>query len=288
MELDRLKVGAAVDEPTVSASMATALLAYSGIAVKMLVDQRLDAAAAHDVHGRVRARRSRPPARPSARGVVRDPRGRGRGARGRRAVHAAARATPSGPASAASTRSTTAPTRASAGWRRRRRSRRPATRTASTATGSTCRAGSRTDSVAPTRPEGEATCRMRDDVQQALDGKQFWSLATVNPDGSPQNTTVWVQAKDGKILVNTALGRKKPRNLDQNPHVALSWFDPENPYTRALGPGEGRRPVRGRPGRGRHRLRLRRSTSARPPIRGARRASSASRIVIEPTHISGQ
>jgi quercetin dioxygenase-like cupin family protein len=43
MELDRLKVGAAADEPTVSASMATALLAYSGIAVKMLVDQRLDA-----------------------------------------------------------------------------------------------------------------------------------------------------------------------------------------------------------------------------------------------------
>jgi quercetin dioxygenase-like cupin family protein len=43
MELDRLKAGASVEEPTVSASMATALLAYSGIAVKMLVDQRLDA-----------------------------------------------------------------------------------------------------------------------------------------------------------------------------------------------------------------------------------------------------
>ena len=43
MNLDRLKAGAPVDEPTVSASMATALLAYSGIAVKMLVDQRLDA-----------------------------------------------------------------------------------------------------------------------------------------------------------------------------------------------------------------------------------------------------
>ena len=43
MELDNLKVGAAVDAPTVSASMATALLAYSGIAVKMLVDQRLGA-----------------------------------------------------------------------------------------------------------------------------------------------------------------------------------------------------------------------------------------------------
>ncbi|MCT7374609.1 cupin domain-containing protein [Chelativorans salis] len=42
--LDKLKVGARVDAPTVSASMATALLAYSGIAVKMLVDQRLSAA----------------------------------------------------------------------------------------------------------------------------------------------------------------------------------------------------------------------------------------------------
>jgi quercetin dioxygenase-like cupin family protein len=44
--LDKLKVGARVDAPTVSSSMATALLAYSGIAVKMLVDQRLDAALA--------------------------------------------------------------------------------------------------------------------------------------------------------------------------------------------------------------------------------------------------
>ncbi len=43
MDLDRLKVGAPVDAPTVSASMATALLAYSGIAVKMLVDSRLGA-----------------------------------------------------------------------------------------------------------------------------------------------------------------------------------------------------------------------------------------------------
>jgi quercetin dioxygenase-like cupin family protein len=41
--LEELKTGARIDAPTVSASMATALLAYSGIAVKMLVDQRLDA-----------------------------------------------------------------------------------------------------------------------------------------------------------------------------------------------------------------------------------------------------
>ena len=43
IDIDSLKVGARVDSPTVSASMATALLVYSGISVKMLVDQRLDA-----------------------------------------------------------------------------------------------------------------------------------------------------------------------------------------------------------------------------------------------------
>jgi quercetin dioxygenase-like cupin family protein len=44
MEVDNLKLGSQVGEPQVSASMATALLAYSGIAVKMLVDERLGAA----------------------------------------------------------------------------------------------------------------------------------------------------------------------------------------------------------------------------------------------------
>jgi quercetin dioxygenase-like cupin family protein len=43
MDLDRLKQGQAMGAPTVSGSMASAVLAYSGIAVKMLVDQRLDA-----------------------------------------------------------------------------------------------------------------------------------------------------------------------------------------------------------------------------------------------------
>ena len=43
MNIDRLKTGASISAPTVSASMATAALAYSGITVKMLVDQRTDA-----------------------------------------------------------------------------------------------------------------------------------------------------------------------------------------------------------------------------------------------------
>jgi PPOX class probable F420-dependent enzyme len=67
-------------------------------------------------------------------------------------------------------------------------------------------------------------------IRNAIDGPQFWHLATVNPDGSPQISTIWVMPKGDNILVNTALGRKKPRNIDANPHVALSWVDPENGY----------------------------------------------------------
>ena len=38
-------------------------------------------------------------------------------------------------------------------------------------------------------------------------------------------TTVWVHTREGKILVNSALGRVKPRNIEHNPHVALSWHE---------------------------------------------------------------
>jgi PPOX class probable F420-dependent enzyme len=70
-----------------------------------------------------------------------------------------------------------------------------------------------------------------DKVRKALEEPQFWHLATVNPDGSPQVTTIWLKPANGNnILINTALGRKKPRNLEHEPRVALSWFDPENGY----------------------------------------------------------
>jgi PPOX class probable F420-dependent enzyme len=67
-------------------------------------------------------------------------------------------------------------------------------------------------------------------VRKALEDRNFWHLATLNPDGSPQVTTMWVDVRDGRILVNSALDRKKPRNLARDPRVALSWFDPQSPY----------------------------------------------------------
>jgi PPOX class probable F420-dependent enzyme len=61
-----------------------------------------------------------------------------------------------------------------------------------------------------------------DNVRKAFEEPNFWHLATVNPDGSPHSTTVWVHTRDGKILVNTAKGRRKPRNIEREPRVALS------------------------------------------------------------------
>jgi PPOX class probable F420-dependent enzyme len=71
---------------------------------------------------------------------------------------------------------------------------------------------------------------LAEDVRRALEGPNFWHLATLNPDGSPQSTTMWVDLRGERILVNSALDRKKPRNLAHDPRVALSWFDPGSPY----------------------------------------------------------
>lgn len=58
----------------------------------------------------------------------------------------------------------------------------------------------------------------------------FANLATVMPDGSPQVTPLWFEFKNGGIRINTAVGRRKARNLDSNPKVALAIIDPANPY----------------------------------------------------------
>ncbi|PWU23667.1 MAG: PPOX class F420-dependent oxidoreductase [Candidatus Rokuibacteriota bacterium] len=71
------------------------------------------------------------------------------------------------------------------------------------------------------------------EVRALLEAPNFWHLATINPDGSPQSTVVWVDVRDGKVLINTALGRKKPRNLEREPRIALSLHDPQNPYANA-------------------------------------------------------
>jgi PPOX class probable F420-dependent enzyme len=60
--------------------------------------------------------------------------------------------------------------------------------------------------------------------------KAFAHIATLMPDGTPQSTPVWIDYRNGKVLVNSAKGRVKVRNLKPGSPVAISITDPDNPY----------------------------------------------------------
>jgi len=60
--------------------------------------------------------------------------------------------------------------------------------------------------------------------------RAFASLATLMPDSSPQVTPVWVDLEGDLVIVNTARGRQKDKNMRRDPRVALAIIDPENPY----------------------------------------------------------
>ena len=73
-------------------------------------------------------------------------------------------------------------------------------------------------------PLNDATLRL-------LDGKNYAVLATVNPDGSPQTSVIWVGRDGADVLFSTVEGRVKHRNMVRDPRVSISvidWVDPEN------------------------------------------------------------
>jgi PPOX class probable F420-dependent enzyme len=69
-------------------------------------------------------------------------------------------------------------------------------------------------------------------ISKLFEEKNFAFLATVMKDGSPQVTPTWVDVdkRDGTVLVNTAKGRTKHRNVSTDPRVAVSVIDVSNPY----------------------------------------------------------
>ena len=56
------------------------------------------------------------------------------------------------------------------------------------------------------------------------------NVATVDHQGRPQVTPVWIDLDGDDLVFNTARGRAKTANLETNPHVAVSIVDPENQY----------------------------------------------------------
>jgi PPOX class probable F420-dependent enzyme len=71
-----------------------------------------------------------------------------------------------------------------------------------------------------------------DDVA-LLEEPQLAHLATVSPAGRPQVTPVWIDTDGEAVLFNTAKGRVKHRNIENNPWVAISVAD-RNDFYRVL------------------------------------------------------
>jgi len=72
--------------------------------------------------------------------------------------------------------------------------------------------------------------KLNETQQQFLENPYVGVVTTLRKDGSPHSTVVWVDVEDGVPSFNTALGRKKPANLEQDPRAALLVVDPQNAY----------------------------------------------------------
>lgn len=64
-----------------------------------------------------------------------------------------------------------------------------------------------------------------------LDGTEFATIATVEPDGQPQLSPVWVKRDGDDIVFSTVKGRRKPANIARDPRVSVLVVPREAPYT---------------------------------------------------------
>jgi PPOX class probable F420-dependent enzyme len=71
-------------------------------------------------------------------------------------------------------------------------------------------------------PLSEATLKL-------LDGKNYGVLATINRDGSPQTSVMWVGRDGGDVLFSTVEGRLKYRNMVRDPRVSVTVIDSADP-----------------------------------------------------------
>ena len=71
---------------------------------------------------------------------------------------------------------------------------------------------------------------LTDKSRALIDAPNYAFLATVDEDGAPQVSPVWIDRDDDTILVNTGTGRVKDRNMRRDPRVALSIATEGNAY----------------------------------------------------------
>ena len=70
---------------------------------------------------------------------------------------------------------------------------------------------------------------LNDAVRKIVDGANPAVLATINADGSPQTSVVWVGRDGDDVLISTAAGRRKDVNLSRDPRASVSVIDKNDP-----------------------------------------------------------
>jgi PPOX class probable F420-dependent enzyme len=73
------------------------------------------------------------------------------------------------------------------------------------------------------------TAPLSESVRQLLDEPNHAVLATINPDGSPQTSLVWVGRDGDDVVISSAAGRRKDRNIRRDHRVSLSVWDRADP-----------------------------------------------------------
>ncbi|KAB8188786.1 TIGR03618 family F420-dependent PPOX class oxidoreductase [Nonomuraea phyllanthi] len=71
---------------------------------------------------------------------------------------------------------------------------------------------------------------LSEDARKLLDAPNYATVTSINPDGGPQSTVVWVRTDGDDVLFSTVKGRTKPRNFERDPRASLLVIDPDDPY----------------------------------------------------------
>ncbi|RKT17188.1 PPOX class probable F420-dependent enzyme [Streptomyces sp. 1114.5] len=74
------------------------------------------------------------------------------------------------------------------------------------------------------------SAQLSDRAKALIDGKSFAVVSTIQPDGSPQSSVVWVKRDGDDILFSTVEGRRKHLNLVRDPRVSILVNPADSPY----------------------------------------------------------
>lgn len=74
------------------------------------------------------------------------------------------------------------------------------------------------------------TSTLDDATRALLDGRNFATVSTLNPDGGPQSSVVWFRREDDTLVFSARAAAAKVRNLERDPRVSVVVFDLGNPY----------------------------------------------------------